>query len=217
MKPSRLLSLLRNLSYASSFLVVSLALIIFFTGWIWKPFAIHPHHSNGINLWKFDLLGSVDGANYRGVRNDSMFFSSGEVTLNVGQEGTPAALITLSNWHVAGTSLLLLFPATILWLFGLLFGAIKKGESFSLQSVRRIRMMGWCFLAYFGIGTIFARVLFHQIAADFPSQQFGVNIFIQPQRPELNPEIALFGLFAFALAEVLRQGLLLKQENDLTV
>ena len=126
-------------------------------------------------------------------------------------------MISLLKWKVAAVSLLLLLPAFILWLFGRWFGAIKKGESFSLQSVRRIRMMGWCFLAYFGLGAIFSHLFFHRLAAEFSSQPLGAGFWVQPQSPSLELSWALFGLFAFALAEVLRQGLLLKQDNDLTV
>ena len=171
MKPAALLSLLRNLSYVGCFLVVVMALLIFSQGWIGLPYAADPtgtHHA-GIALGKFDILGAAEGVKYRGVRNDSIFFSGGEVTLNAGQAGTPPALISFVHWHCTGASLLLLLPASILWLFGRLFGAIKKGESFSLQSVRRIRMMGWCFLAFFGLGTIFARIFFHLLAANFSS------------------------------------------------
>jgi hypothetical protein len=219
MKSSALLSFLRGVSYVGCFVIVASAVLAFWQGCLGLPIAGHPSqdHHIGIGLWKFDFSGVPDGVKYRGARNDSFFFSNGEVQLNVGQEGTPVALISLVRWQYAGISLLLLLPATILWQFGRWFGAVKNGESFSLQSVRRIRLMGGCCLAFFGLGTLFNRVLFHQLAADFPLQQLGANFSVHPQSPRLDFTSLWLGLFAFALAEVLRQGLLLKQESDLTV
>lgn len=222
MKPPRLVSYLRTLSYTLCGVFVFFSILYVCTAWIGKPLVVRSPetHHNGISFWQFDLvlMPSLDGVPYHGTRNSSIFFSRGELNLCIGQEGTPPALIILSNWKTAAVGLLGLLVSTILWLFGRLFGAIKRGESFSLQSVRRIRMMGWCFLGCFALSSVFEWVIYLLLTKDFPFQPLGTGgLFIKPQIPSLNLTTALFGLFAFALAEVLRQGLMLKQENDLTV
>jgi hypothetical protein len=226
MKPPRLLNFLRNTSYVLGILVAIFAVYILISLWISKPYPVNPPGTKhvGVTCWKFKLtfMGAPDGLVYRGGKNDSIFLSDGEVDLCVGQEGTPPSLLTFLKWRAVTSCLVFTLAAIIMVLFGRLFDSIGKGQAFSLKCVSLIRLMGWCCIFQFALTSLVSQVLYHLIAIDFPFQQLGGSgsssgVFVRPQNPGLEMSTVFFGLFAFALAEVFRQGLLLKQDNDLTV
>jgi hypothetical protein len=169
----------------------------------------------------------LDHVTYRGNPTSSLWFANIIAELCAGQEGTPKQILDLLRWRGLLGSLLLLLLALIFLLLGRLFAAAEKGEVFSLKSVRLIGLMSWCFIACSIMGNVFSYVLVHLLARDLPNQYLnafkaigtGENVTISMIGASwsLDPTALFLGLFAFTLAEVFRQGLLLRQENELTI
>jgi len=153
---------------------------------------------------------------------------NGNATITV---NAPAQLIDLLIGY--GLPLLLihvLFLAVLFDLLRRLFGNVGRGESFTPQSVRLVQIVGGTLIVFSAIMTLiknwFANVIF-----TFLMQHTAITVSQAPVRlPQVGAHslhlghwlpfgdgVFWSGLLVLALAEVFRQGLALKRENDLTV
>lgn len=153
---------------------------------------------------------------------------NGNATITV---NAPAQLIALLIGY--GLPLLLIHALFLVALFDLLrrlFGNVGRGESFTPQSVRLVQIVGGTLIVFSLISTLvknwFANVIF-----TFLLQHTAITVSQAPVRlPQVGASHIHFGhllpfgdgvfwsgLLVLALAEVFRQGLALKHDNDLTV
>jgi hypothetical protein len=233
MKPSRLLIFLRGVFYFLEWATIAAAVVVLEQTWVGTSHAVHPPEVMhwGIPFYRFQFDFSPPLAlapiKYHGVPTESLWMANFHADLMAGQEGTPKGILAFMHWEAVSRSLLLLLTAAIFSLLRRLFDNVKKGAIFSMKSVRLIRLMGWCFVIYFALVSAIGNGLNHLISrnlslelldTDFSSASRGaVRLFLLPPHLDLDLTAIFFGLFAFALAEVFSQGLLLKEENDLTV
>ena len=153
---------------------------------------------------------------------------NGNATMTVKQ---PAGLIDLLIGH--GLPLVLayvLFVAVLFDLLRRLFRNVGRGESFTPQSVRLVQIVGGALIAFAAVTTVI-KVLYMRMIVAYLLTHTQLVVSGAPVRlPQLNFAQAHFGqwlpfgnsifwsgLLVLALAEVFRQGLVLKGENDLTV
>ena len=143
----------------------------------------------------------------------------------------PGGLIALAKQY--GFPLLLiyvLFAAAVLDCLRRLFRNVGRGESFSPQSVRLVQIVGGSLVVFAVIATI-GESLFAHAAFSYLMQHTDIAVGGTPVRlPHVDPNHVRVGnwlpfgrgtfwsgLLVLALAEVFRQGLALKRDNDLTV
>jgi hypothetical protein len=130
-----------------------------------------------------------------------------------------------------GLPVALLSVVYFMLLFGLmrrLFANVGRGDSFTRQNVRLVQLIGFSLLIY-SIVAAFAEGYFEYAMFDFLSQHasFAVSgtAFRLPQQSNVNFQFGgpggspffFTGLLVLAISEVFRQGLSLKNENDLTI
>jgi Protein of unknown function (DUF2975) len=153
---------------------------------------------------------------------------NGNATMTVSQ---PAGLIDLLIGH--GLPLILtylLFLAVLFDLLRRLFRNVGRGESFTPQSVRLVQIVGGA-LIVFAVAAAVIKAWYLRMVFSYLLQHTQIAVSGTPVRlPQLGPQQMHFGhwlpfgdgvfwsgLLVLALAEVFRQGLALKRENDLTV
>jgi hypothetical protein len=231
MKTPRLLSFLRGILY---FAAGGWALFaVFYIGSLWGqiPFPVHPklpgHQGTAlVSGLQLETFANLDQVTFRGARAPGVFFSGISASLMVGQEGTPKPLLALLHGKILVTFIGMLLESAVCLLLGRLFAIAREGEAYSARCVGTIRVMGWCLLAESMLGNGFNNLLSHLLAADLGSQVVGYTeggvsgqtvVMLIPPQGSLDASALLFGLFAFALAEVFNQGLRLREENALTV
>ena len=230
MKTQRLLWFLRSILYLAA--AVWALMAVFSVGSIWKGIPFQPHSAQtthmGVDLVsgvQVETFSGLDQVAFRGKQAPSIFLGLVSGSLMVGQEGTPAPLLTLLRAKYLVGSVSMLLQAAVCLLLGRLFALAREGDAYSARSVRMIRMMGGCLLAQSLLGNGFNNFLAHRLAADLGTQTVGyveganglMGVLMLPPRGSLELTGLLFSLFAFALAEVFNQGLRLRQENELTV
>jgi hypothetical protein len=132
-----------------------------------------------------------------------------------------------------GLPLLLAYTLFLTGLFDLLrrlFDNVGRGQSFTLQSVRLIQIVGAALIAFAFVSTIAENWFAHSMYS-YLLQHSEITVSGTPLRlPEvsaysiepghwlpLERETFWCGLLVLALAEVFRQGLALQQENELTI
>jgi hypothetical protein len=144
--------------------------------------------------------------------------------------GRAAGLVELLKKY--GFPVLLVYFAFFAVLFELirrLFRNVGRGESFTAQSVRLVQIVGVSLIVYALVSAVaeawFAYAMYGHLAEHTEILISGTPVQLPPaQRPPLfgfNAPILssgfLAGLLVLALAEVFRQGLALKRDNELTV
>jgi hypothetical protein len=234
--PSRLLKLLRRLCAFFEFASVILGCLILVEGFIVVPFnASTPGQkaSESIYEFQFDLVPPTGHLLSTGNGGDAVRISNLRGTVAVDQAAMPSPLLSFVRWHAASLALNAALAALIFGLLRRLFENVKAGEVFSAKSVRQIRQIGWSLLGYalirMGVGSVLdyyistylaAHVELHGITTSFlspPSGDFDANVLFGHVHFRLSLNCVFWGLCMFALAEVFRQGLLLREENELTV
>ena len=121
----------------------------------------------------------------------------------------------------------MLFLTVLFELLRRLFRNVGRGESFTPQSVRLVQSIGVSLIVFWLLSSF--AVSWFYAAYDFISQHTQIAVSGTPVKlPPAGPhgwfgEIHIFdwvffsGLLILALAEVFRQGLALKRDNELTV
>jgi len=157
----------------------------------------------------------------------SMRAFNGNVTVAVNK---PAGLITVLKQY--GFPLLLIYALFFAALFDLLrrlFRNVGRGESFTPQNVGLVQIVGGS-LVIFALITTIGETWFVQAAFSYLMQHTDIAVSGTPVRlPQPTQPIRIghwlpfgraafwCGLLVLALAEVFRQGLTLKRDNELTV
>lgn len=113
----------------------------------------------------------------------------------------------------------------IIYLLRAIFSDLSRNQPFTLENARRLRYMGWIFLLLLPVRLLLL-LLFHGYiqdatkAAGFELQAWK-PFFTQPiaegqlrLAPVFDLQDLLFGLLLLVIAEVFRQGVLLKTENE---
>ena len=150
---------------------------------------------------------------------------NGAVTITVDK---PAGMIALLKRY--GLPLMLIYAVFFTALFELLrrlFRNVGRGDSFTPQSVRLVQIIGGSLIVFSLIAGLGETWLAHA-AYDYFAQHTLIAVSGTPLRlPPAGDHGSWFGirfdwvffsgLLVLALAEVFRQGLALKLENDLTV
>lgn len=244
MKTSRVVSVLRNTFCFLEWASAIFAVLIVVLSWVVAPYALAapstPKIGSGVSGWgppiyrfRFDLPPLQTAAvDYRGTSNGSVMVTNLSAELLVSQAENPSRLLTFLRWRSMASSLLLALLCAIFSLVRRLFDNVKIGEAFSLKSVQLIRLMGWCCLISSITASVLNSVLDWSIASDLRQHlainglstgflsadtEGGINFFFGQLHLKLDLSTLLIGLLAFALAEVFRQGVLMKEEHELTV
>lgn len=143
-------------------------------------------------------------------------------TLQYKQDCASSALDTLVRWRFflcdAMDYIFLILVFDLLWQ---LCGNVERGEVFSDRNIRLVRYLGLAILGFQAISFV-AGGWYAVIVAKFMQQHVvaeGVQMFSSwPIRLlSINQGMVLTGILVLLLAEVFRQGLALKKENELTV
>jgi hypothetical protein len=136
----------------------------------------------------------------------------------------------IKRWGLPLTLMNMIFFAALFDLLRRLFRNVGRGDSFTLQSVRLVQILGgWLIL--FSLVSAFAEHWFAEAAFAYLAQHMtltisGTALHLPPPHNRILPHVGFFpfdspvffsGLLVLALSEVFRQGLTLKSENDLTV
>jgi hypothetical protein len=135
----------------------------------------------------------------------------------------------VKHWGLPMILLNMIFFAVLFDLLRRLFRNVGRGDSFTLQSVRLVQMLGgWLIL--FSLVSAFAEHWFSEAAFAYLAQHTtltisGTALHLPAPHNRIMPHVGFpfgspvffSGLLVLALSEVFRQGLALKSENDLTV
>jgi hypothetical protein len=177
-----------------------------------------------------DVLGEPGTAGLQPVGGDSDFTVTalrGNVVLSVEKAG--GLFEVVKHWGLPLTLLNMIFFAGLFDLLRRLFRNVGRGDSFTLQSVRLVQILGgWLIL--FSFVSAFAEHWFSEAAFAYLAQHTtltisGTALHLPPPHNRILPHVGFpfgspvffSGLLVLALSEVFRQGLALKNENDLTV
>jgi hypothetical protein len=235
MKSLRVLSFLRNSFYFLEWASAILAILLIVQCWILAPFELStPGLRVGPPIYKFqfELEPPLSSLVYHGTTTGNVWVTNFRADVLIGQAPTPSTLLNFYRWRATSNSLLLLMSCAIFSLVRRLFDNVKQGDVFSFRSVQQIRLMGWCFLLYSAVASLMNSALDWFIARDllqhisiaglrtaFVSADYegGMNFWVNQLHIKLDLTSVFMALLAFALSEVFRQGLLLRQENELTV
>jgi hypothetical protein len=159
--------------------------------------------------------------------NDEPVFSvrafNGNVTMTVPASGAVEKL------KAYGLPLLLLYAVFLAALFEVLrrlFRNVGRGESFTPQSVRLVQIVGGALIVFSILCAIgenwFAHGMYAYLANQTHFAISGTPARLPPPGPGAHWRLfdrstLFYGLLILALAEVFRQGLVLRRENELTV
>lgn len=178
-----------------------------------------------------DFAGQPGSVALRAVHGDSDFTATafrGSLTLLVGKTG---GLLEVAKRY--GLPLLLIKTVLFALLFDLLrrlFRNVGRGESFTRQSVYLVQIVGGTLIVY-SIAAAIAENLFANAMLAYLAQHAVVTVsgtalhlpapqgagFPHGVGSPFDSPVFFCGLLVLALSEVFRQGLALKNENDLTV
>jgi hypothetical protein len=151
---------------------------------------------------------------------------NGNVTMTVDK---PSGAIELLKSY--GLPLLLIYAVFFTALFELLrrlFRNVGRGESFTPQSVRLVQIVGGSLIVFSLISAVgeswFAHAMYSYLADHTQVAISGTPVRLPPGdnppvlgRVPFRSSAFYSGLLVLALAEVFRQGLALRRENELTV
>lgn len=178
-----------------------------------------------------DFLGQPGTVELRAVNGDSDFTLSalhGSLVLFVEKAG--GLIEVLKHYGLPLALIDVVFLAILFDLLRRLFRNVGRGESFTHRSVYLVQIVGVSLLV-FSLVSYFAEIWFVHVAYAYVAQHavvtlsgtslrlpapHGMSIHIGNGFPFGSP-IFFSGLLVLALSEVFRQGLALKNENDLTI
>jgi hypothetical protein len=178
-----------------------------------------------------EFAGQPGSVELRAAGSDSDFTVTalrGSVKVFVAKAG---GLIEVIKHH--GLPVMLLnaaFFATLFELLRRLFRNVGRGESFTLQSVRLVQILGFTLIVYSLVSAMaenwFARAAYDYLVQNATLTISGTSLHLPSPHNLAPPHFSGFpfgspwffsGLLVLALSEVFRQGLVIKSENDLTV
>jgi hypothetical protein len=169
---------------------------------------------------------SVDPGAYRltVMKSDAKGVELGSLrgTVQVDYASESADLTWLLRWRfIFGEGMRFGFVILLFDLLHRLCRSVERGEIFSERNTRLVRNLGFTILVYQGIGAA-AGIWYTDIVDRFLSQHVvteGLKIYACRSDEIFPVDSALIvtGFLVLLLAEVFRQGLALKKENDLTV
>ena len=235
MKSSRLLSFLRSSFFFLEWTSAVCAVFLLALGLILAPYFLStPGLTLNMPIYrlKFDLQPPLPPMAYHGASGGTVVLQDVQGNMIVQQAANPGTLLNFVRLRTASSCLLLILACAVFSLLRRLFDNVKQGEAFSLKSVQLIRMIGWCCLGYAAVASVVASALDWLIARDLHQHltlgylrtEFvaanvdgDINFFFNRWHLQLDLPTLGIALLAFVLAEVFRQGVLLKQENELTV
>ena len=151
---------------------------------------------------------------------------NGALTVTVGKAGGMVEL--LKRYGLPLVLIKVLFLTAMFELLRRLFRNVGRGDSFTPQSVRLVQIVGFLLIG-FSVVAGFAGSWFAWAAYDYFSQHTQIAVSGTPVRlptagnhpwfdmSVFGHPVFFSGLLVLALAEVFRQGLALKRDNDLTV
>lgn len=151
---------------------------------------------------------------------------NGAVTLTVNEAGGMIAM--LKRYGLPLILIKMLFLTALFELLRRLFRNVGRGDSFTPQSVRLVQIVGFLLIG-FSVVSGLASSWFAWGAYDYFSQHTQIAVSGTPVRlpaagnhpwfdtSVFGHPVFFSGLLVLALAEVFRQGLALKRDNDLTV
>ena len=177
-----------------------------------------------------DLLGEPGTAVLSPAGGDSNFTVTalrGNLILSAEKAG--GLVEVLKHWGLPMVLMNMIFFAVLFDLLRRLFRNVGRGDSFTLQSVRLVQILGGA-LILFSLASAFAEHWFSEAAFDYLAQHTmvtisGTALHLPAPHDHILPHVGFpfgspiffSGLLVLALSEVFRQGLALKSENDLTV
>ena len=177
-----------------------------------------------------ELAGQPGSVELRAAGGDSDFTVTalrGSVKLFVARAG---GLIEVIKHHGLPVMLLnAIFFATLFELLRRLFRNVGRGESFTLQSVRLVQIVGFTLIVYSLVSAIaenwFVHAAYSYIAQNATVTISGTSLHLPVAHRMEFPHTGFpfgspwffSGLLVLALSEVFRQGLVIKSEHDLTV
>lgn len=235
MKSTRLLSFLRNSFFFLEWMSAVFAVLALVMSLVIAPYLVSTpgmQWSSPIYKLKFDLQPPPAPVPYHGSSAGTVLLQDLQGNVIVQQSANPGTLLGFIRLREASDCLLLILACAIFSQLRQLFDNVKLGEAFSLKSVQLIRMIGWCCLGYAAAASAAGSVLdwlisrdlrqhltFDHIRTGFASADTagGMNFYFGQQHLKLDFTTLWIALLAFVLAEVFRQGVLLKQDHDLTV
>ena len=170
-------------------------------------------------------LGQPGTLTLRAMGNDSDFTATllhGNLNLVVKQAG--GLVEVLKHFGLPVVLINVMFLVALFELMRRLFRNVERGQSFTQQSVTLVQLIGATLLV-FSIVSAFAESLFMQYAYSYLAQHATVTlsgtIVHLPRGFEFHGHgggaVFFSGFLVLALSEVFRQGLVLKNEHDLTV
>ena len=174
---------------------------------------------------EFSLQAAPDGQNTPVFRATAL---DGNITTTVKE--VPGIITLLKRYGLPLWLAYALFLAALFDLLRRLFDNVGRGQSFTLQSVRLVQIVGLALIAFAFVSTI-AENWFAYSIYSYLLQHSEITVSGTPLRlPEISAypvepghwlplerETFWCGLLVLALAEVFRQGLALRQENELTI
>jgi hypothetical protein len=177
-----------------------------------------------------DVLGEPGTAVLSPSGGDSNFTVTalrGNLILSAEKAGGLVEVI--KHWGLPLSLVNAIFFAVLFDLLRRLFRNVGRGDSFTLQSVRLVQILG-CWLILFSLVSAFAEHWFSEAAFAYLGQHTtltisGTALHLPPLHHRILPHVGFpfgspvffSGLLVLALSEVFRQGLVLKSDNDLTV
>lgn len=179
--------------------------------------------------YQVDFFGQPGTVTLLPVNGDSDFTVTalrGAVSLMVKNAG--GLLEVVKHYGLPLILLKSLFLAVLFEILRRLFRNVGRGESFTRQTVSLVQIVGISLLLYSLVSAFaenwFVHAVFNYAAAHSVLTVSGTALRLPamggmsiPRPNPLNSPVFFSGLLVLALSEVFRQGLTLKNENDLTV
>ena len=194
---------------------------------------VNPHPPAGLDLGpaQINLMGQPTTVALRamGVNFDFLVTAfQGNVAVSV--ENADGLVEVFKHYGLPAILANMVFLAALFELLRRLFRNVGRGESFSRDTIRLVQavaglLIAFSFIASFGEG-LFAYQLFGYLAQhatittlDMPAHFPVPHYEMLPRKGGFPFGSPLFfsGLLVFALSEVFRQGLALRNENELTI
>ena len=213
--------LILAVAFAAAALVVALVMLV------------NPHPPAGVNVGPadVDLMGQPATVALRAMGVNSDFLATafqGNVTISV--EKANGLVDVFKHYGLPYILANLVFLALLFELLRRLFRNVGRGESFSRDTIRLVQLVAgllivFSFISSFGEG-LFAYQLFGYLAQHATLTVTGTPVHFPSPHYEMLPREVGFpfgsplffsGLLVFALSEVFRQGLALRNENELTI
>ncbi len=234
MTPRSTIPLLRGIFLSAEWILLILALLVLIQSWWFNSSPPTKNGKSGTEFYAFQINLPSNGldVSYRGDPSASVFLSAGQAELCVGNSEKFSGLWWLQRWHTTNEVIGLVFGIIIARLLRRMCERVKGGDAFSNASIDLLRNIGWAFLFYFVFCAIdinaFNASVAHELrdhlvtpgvsTSFFPATRGG-SIWFMLGHAHLAFDLALLfqGLLALALAEIFRQGLLLREDSELTV